>query len=220
MEIRISPEVKAAAPGLKILKIVASVCNPSTPDSLWEKLLDEGEKIKNSYEISEIKNRPGILATRKAYKAMGKDPNRYRPSAEALTRRFINGKGLYRLSVLVDIINLISLITGYSIGGFDRDHINGDKLTLSIGTKEDIFNAIGRGVLNIEGLPVYRDNVGGIGTPTSDEERTRLRDETKNLLMLVNIYEEDMTIEDTVSLIKDLLEEFAEMSSFSYEIID
>ena len=87
----------------------------------------------------------------------------------------------------MDLINLVSLKTGYSIGGFDDDQIKGD-LVLGVGKADEKFEAIGRGFLNIEGLPVYRDEVGGIGTPTSDEERTKITPSTTRLLMLINGY--------------------------------
>ena len=71
----------------------------------------------------------------------------------------------------MDLINLVSLKTRYSIGGFDADKVEGDVM-LGVGKADEKFEAIGRGMLNIEGLPVYRDDIGAIGTPTSDEERT------------------------------------------------
>ena len=61
----------------------------------------------------------------------------------------------------------------YSIGGFDADKFVGDTLTLGVGRAGEPYEGIGRGLLNIEGLPVYRDAEGGVGTPTSDNERTK-----------------------------------------------
>jgi hypothetical protein len=109
--------------------------------------------------LEDINKRIAIAATRRVYKALGKDPNRYRPSAEALCRRIVRDIPVYRVSLLVDIINLVSIRSGFSIGGFDLTKIQGD-LRLGVGTAEDEFEAIGRGLLNIEGLPVYRDAVG------------------------------------------------------------
>jgi DNA/RNA-binding domain of Phe-tRNA-synthetase-like protein len=88
--------------------------------------------------------------------------------------------GIQRVNTLVDIINLISIRTGFSIGGFDAEKIQGD-LQLEVGTANDIFQAIGRGILNVEGLPLFKDAAGGIGTPTSDNERTKLTMETRRL---------------------------------------
>ena len=52
------------------------------------------------------------------------------------------------------------------------DKIAGGSLVLGGGREGEIYHGIGRGELNIAGLPVYRDAVGGIGTPTSYEERS------------------------------------------------
>ena len=217
--IEIADKVRTAAPELKILQIEATVQNPPTSDELWAEIEDISGFLKNKYELSELNKRPSIAATRKAYKALGKDPNRYRPSAEALGRRILNDKGIYRLTSLIDIINLISLKTGYSIGGFDADKISGDHLLLDAGTASDIFNAIGRGLLNIEGLPVYRDNIGGIGTPTSDEERTKLTSDTTNLLMLVNIYGEEEPALNVEDWTRSLLTKYCSLTNFQSKII-
>lgn len=213
-KISFSDKIKNAAANLKVLQIEAEVTNQPTSDELWKEIERASENLKNRYELQELNKRNSISATRKVYKALGKDPNRYRPSAEALGRRILNGKGIYRLTSLIDIINLISIETGYSIGGFDADKIEGDNLILDVGTHEDIFNAIGRGILNIEGLPVYRDEIGGIGTPTSDEERTKLTPDTVRLLMLVNIYGEEESPEKVEKIAKDLLKRYASLSSF------
>ena len=216
--INFSDKIRSAAPGLKVLQIEAEVSNPPTSDALWEEIETVTQELKDKYAIDQLNKRVSISATRAAYKALGKDPNRYRPSAEALGRRIIQDKGIYRLTSLIDIINLISLKSGYSIGGFDADKIIGETLTLDAGTADDVFNAIGRGLLNIEGLPVYRDALGGIGTPTSDEERTKLTPDTTRLLMLVNIYGEESTPEDIENLTKDLLTRHACLKEFRVKI--
>ena len=139
----------------------------------------------------------------------GKDPNRYRPSAEALCRRIMKGNSLYPIDTLVDLINLVSLKTGYSIGGFDLDQIRGN-LELGVGMAGERFEAIGRGLLNIEGLPVYRDEMGGIGTPTSDEERTKITAETTHLLMIINGYSGRKGLPEATSYSVELLKKYAE----------
>ncbi len=205
----LSDEIKAAAPGLKVIQIEAEVSNTPTNDELWEELCDVERKMATTLTVPDINRRPGIAATRMAYKACGKDPNRYRPSNEQLSRRVVQGKGLYRLTTLVDIINLVSLKAGYSIGGFDADHIEGEDVILGIGRHEEPYCGIGRGPLNIEGLPVYRDSIGGIGTPTSDEERTKLSESTTHIMMLVNVYGEEMPVEETRDWLCNLLVKYA-----------
>lgn len=189
----------------------AKVVNSCTDDRLWNELIDAGEEIKSRYELLEINNRPAIAKTRELYKRLGKDPNRYRVSSEALCRRIIRGMELYRINTLVDLINLISIKSGYAIGGFDAGKIEGD-LNLGVGMNGEHFEAIGRGVLNIEGLPVYRDDIGGIGTPTSDEERTKITPETTFLHMNINAFAEEMPLQETVEWSIELLKKYAKAS--------
>ncbi len=95
------------------------------------------EDIRSTCKIEDINKWTPIFATRQAYKRLGKDPNRYRPSAEALRRRILRGLPLYKIDTLVDIVNLVSIRSGYSIGGFDADKIVGG-LELGVG-KEGKF---------------------------------------------------------------------------------
>jgi DNA/RNA-binding domain of Phe-tRNA-synthetase-like protein len=156
-----------------------------------------------------VKNLPTIAATREAYKRCGKDPGRYRPSAEALRRRLLRDIPLYQIDTLVDLINLVSLRTGYSIGGFDADKIAGTDIELGVGRAGEPFEGIGRGVLNIEGLPVYRDANGGIGTPTSDNERTKMSVDTRRILAIVNGYSGSEGLAEAAQMIQELLRKYA-----------
>lgn len=210
-----SPEIAKAVPGVRLYVIEADVSNGPTPDRLWHMIEACAAGLREILQLNEVNSRPGIAATRAAYKACGKDPNRYRPSSDALTRRVVKGMDLYRLETLIDVINLASLRSGYSIGCFDADKIEGSRLTLGIGFEGEPYEGIGRGQLNISGMPVLRDNIGGIATPTSDNERTKVTPETKRILVVINVYGEEEPPEQTVSSIISLLEEFAEGDNFT-----
>lgn len=214
MQITISNQITQACPQFKIGIISCEVQNSLPNEQLWEEIRKAAAEFKAQYKLEDINKLPSIEATRKAYKVLGKDPNRYRPSAEALCRRILRDMDLYRINTLVDLINLVSIRTGYSIGGFDADKIVGD-VVLGVGTTEDEFEAIGRGILNIEGLPVYRDALGGIGTPTSDNERTKLSLETTNLLMIINGYSGKEGLKEAMDLAVCLLEKYASARNFS-----
>lgn len=157
-------------------------------ERLWQEIADEEKAVRETVKLEQINKWLPIQATRQAYKRLGKDPNRYRPSSEALRRRILRELPLYKVDTLVDLINLVSIRSGYSIGGFDADKIAGGSLVLGVGREGEIYHGIGRGELNIAGLPVYRDAVGGVGTPTSDEERTKIGLDTTHLLMIINGY--------------------------------
>lgn len=186
----------------------ADVENTQYCSELWREIDELTAKIRTNYTVADIKQLPTIHATRNAYKIAGKDPNRYRPSAEALMRRLINGNDLYKISTLVDLINLVSLKTGYSIGGFDNDKIVGVP-ALGVGEKDEQFEGIGRGLLNIEGLPVYRDEMGGIGTPTSDEVRTSITSTTKRIFVIINAYSGVEGLQDAIDFTVSLLKKYA-----------
>lgn len=219
IQIDIDKGIAEVASDYRCLQIECSVVNTPTSARLTELLNDECDAIHKDLQLPDINKRAAIAATRKVCKALGKDPNRYRPSAEALCRRAVKESGLYTINTLVDLINLVSIRSGYSIGGFDLDRIEGDCITLGVGEEGEPFEAIGRGQLNIAGLPVFRDSIGGIGTPTSDNERTKLSLDTKRLLMTVNIYGEEMSPEDTVAYIRTLLDQFSECRDFEYRIV-
>jgi len=209
MDIIISELIRQACPQLTLSIITCEVENSETPLDLWQEIEEEMEKISSTFTLENIKTHPEISATRQVYKKLGKDPNRYRPSAEALYRRICKGVGIQRVNTLVDIINLISIRSGFSIGGFDAEKIQGD-LQLEVGTANDIFQAIGRGILNVEGLPLFKEAAGGIGTPTSDNERTKLTMETRRLLMIINGYSGEKGLQEASEQAKMLLEKYAE----------
>ena len=208
-QITVSNEIKQCCPQFRGVAIYAPVHNANFCQGLWDEINAFDAELKASSKIEDIKHQPVIAATREAYKRCGKDPARYRPSAEALRRRLMRDIPLYQIDTLVDIINLVSLRTGYSIGGFDADQIVGTSIELGIGKPEEPFEGIGRGVLNIEGLPVYRDALGGIGTPTSDHERTKMTLETTHILALVNGYGGMEGLEEAAQMIQELLVKYA-----------
>ena len=192
IQIIVSKEIEQVCPRFVGAAVEANVVNSPFCAPLWEEIHALGEQYRMELDTTLIKERiPGIAATRSVYKACGKDPSRYRPAAEALIRRMLQGKELYQIDTLVDLINLASIKYGYSIGGFDADKFVGDTLTLGVGCAGEPYEGIGRGMINIEGLPVYRDKDGGVGTPTSDNERTKIEIETTHLLTLINGYDGD-----------------------------
>ena len=187
--ITITPELHERCPEFVGTAVAATVQNSDCDPALWQEINRFIADYRQHYTPDSIKQMPSIEATRTAYRRCGKDPSRYRPSGEALVRRTLQGKDLYRVNTLVDLINLASIAFGYSIGGFDADKICSPSLALGIGREGEPYEGIGRGPLNIAGLPVYRDALGGIGTPTSDHERTKLSLHTTHLLAIVNGYD-------------------------------
>lgn len=219
MNIIVSEEIEKVCPGFVGAAVEADVVNSEYNAELWAEINDLGEKYKAEYTTETVKTISGIEATRRVYRACGKDPSRYRPAAEALIRRMLQGKELYQIDTLVDLINLASIAFGYSIGGFDADKFVGDTLTLGIGREGEPYEGIGRGMLNIAGLPIYRDAEGGVGTPTSDNERTKIELSTRHVLVLVNGYDgNEAQVKANAEYIIRLFEKYAQGKNCTFSI--
>lgn len=219
VEIIVEDKIETVCPSFVGACVEADVENSAYSEELWKLIDEQCEKFRQTLTTDTVKDISAIAATRCVYKACGKDPSRYRPSSEALIRRVLQGKQLYQIDTLVDLINLASITYGYSIGGFDAGKFSGDTLSLGVGREGEPYEGIGRGMLNIAGLPVYRDAIGGVGTPTSDNERTKMGLATRRLVALVNGYDgNEETVRATAQLIIRLVERFCNGRNARYFI--
>ena len=215
----IDKRIVDVCPGMRVGLIRANVQNTPTGDELWQELELAARDVVSRYELLEINKRPAVAATRRVYKHFGKDPNRYRVASEPLCRRLIRGLGIYRLTTLVDLINLVSIRSGYPISALDADKLEGDSLSLGIGEEGEYYEGIGRGQLNIAGMPVYRDAKGGVATPTSDEERTKITELTTRVQININGYAEEMPMAECVDWVVTLLKKYAMATDIETQII-
>ena len=184
MLVTIDEALKKKCPRVALGCITATVDAPPSPQeltALMNKRVDDIQKLPFPRGVLESQE---ITATRAAYKALGKDPARYRGSAEALLRRVIAGKGLPQINAVVDIINLVSVESRLSIGLYDLANVSGD-ITFRAGRAGETYKGIGKYDLNLEGLPVFSDATGPHGSPTSDSERTMVTSATKNVVALI-----------------------------------
>ncbi len=217
MNVIVSQEIEQICPEFVGACVEAHVVNTPYSEALWQEITTLCGKLSQELTTESLKEIASIAATRRVYKACGKDPSRYRPASEALIRRVLQGKELYQRDTLVDLVNLASIAYGYSIGGFDADKFVGDTLTLGIGREGEPYEGIGRGMINIHGLPVYRDAEGGVGTPTSDHERTKMTLNTRHLVVLINGYDGDeQRVRANAEYIQTLLRNYAESDGGIY----
>ena len=217
MKVIVSNEIEQACPRFVGACVEAQVVNTPYCPELWQEINKLCEQFRKELTTESLKEISSIAATRQMYKACGKDPSRYRPASEALIRRVLQGKELYQRDTLVDLVNLASIVFGYSIGGFDADKFVGDTLTLGIGREGEPYEGIGRGMINIEGLPVYRDAEGGVGTPTSDHERTKMQLQTTHLVVLINGYDgNEQRVRENAEYIQELLRKYCQSDGGTY----
>jgi DNA/RNA-binding domain of Phe-tRNA-synthetase-like protein len=217
-KITVSVELAQKVPQLELACIECDVELQPVNEELWNEIQYKIIELNSKFQIEDISKIPAILASRKAYKACGKDPARYRLSAEALLRRVVNRNEIYQINNVVDLLNLVSISTGFSIGGYDADKIEGD-IIYGIGKPNEPYIGIGRGELNIEGMPVFRDEKGAFGTPTSDSERTSVSMQTKSFLMIIIDYAVSQKLNEATDFAKKLLEKYAQATNFEIKNI-
>lgn len=219
MKIIVSDEIEQVCPEFVGACVEAQVVNTPYSEQLWNEIDSMCQQFRRELTTESLKEITSIAATRRVYKACGKDPSRYRPASEALIRRVLQGKELYQRDTLVDLVNLASIAFGYSIGGFDADKFDGNTLTLGIGREGEPYEGIGRGMINIHGLPVYRDRNGGVGTPTSDNERTKMQLSTTHLVVLINGYDGNrQRVMQNAEFIQQLLRKYCQSDGGTYFI--
>lgn len=217
-KVEISKELSDLVPKLQLSCIECNVIVQEKHEDLWNLITKKINQLHLSLKVEDISKLPAIAASRVAYKACGKDPARYRLSAEALLRRVVNRNELYQVNNVVDALNLVSISSGFSIGGYDADKING-KAVFGIGKVNEPYKGIGRGELNIERMPVFRDETGAFGTPTSDSVRTSVTSETKRFLMIIIDYGSDSSLESGTQMAVELLEKYAKATHFETKLI-
>jgi DNA/RNA-binding domain of Phe-tRNA-synthetase-like protein len=183
-EISIHPALKALAPDLALSCVSATVSVKKHSETLWHEIDQHLAHLSSTIKPEQTNSIPQIATMRSAYKMLGKDPSRYRGSAEALLRRVLSGKGLYQINSVVDINNLVSLESLNPAGTYDLEKIM-PPIELRIGAAGESYKGIGKDLINIESLPVFADAVGPFGSPTSDSERAMVSLETKKVLMVV-----------------------------------
>jgi DNA/RNA-binding domain of Phe-tRNA-synthetase-like protein len=198
--------------------VTASVAAGETPAELRAELKACEERILKLPEPRAVLESSQIAATRAGYKALGKDPARYRGSAEALLRRVIAGKGLPEINAVVDVINLVSVESRLPVGLYDREHVSGE-IVFRAGGAGETYKGIGKYDLNLEGLPVFCDALGPHGSPTSDSERTMVTAATKEVIAIVISFGGKDGLERWAQRMTELFQKYAAGRAIESQIV-
>ena len=167
---------------LGVLELSDIQTPPDSGEAIWQTIESATATIRIQNEGHTVGQVVGVQDARRLYRAIGIDPTKTRPSSEALLRRVIKGKPLYRIHPLVDLFNLVSLTTLTPVGLYDKRHISGDTVTVRIGTEGEGYDGIRKGWVNLEGRFLVADAVGPFGSPTSDSQRTAIEGSVSDVL--------------------------------------
>ena len=214
----IDPSLKQKCPRAALGFLTAQVVTRDTDASLLAEMKLRENEILKLPEPRGVLESPRILTTRAGYKALGKDPARYRGSAEALLRRILSGKGFPQINTVVDIINLVSVESRLAIGLYDLAHVKGD-IVFRAGRAGETYKGIGKYDLNLEGLPVFCDEDGPHGSPTSDSERTMVTPATKQIAAILVSFGGTEGLASAADRMAALLQKYAEGQDVRVEII-
>lgn len=207
--LEIDREMKEKWPAVRVGCMRYTVAVEKKNEALWTYMKKEVfKKVRDEIFDCGITEIPGIKESRAAYRAFGKDPSRYRVSSEALIRRIGQGKGLYQVNTVVDVNNLISVESGFSVGSYDTAFL-GNGLVFRIGQEGETYKGIGKDEIHIQNLPVLADEDGAVGSSTSDSERAMITEHTREVLTLIYSFSDDSRLETALEKGKKYLEQYA-----------
>jgi DNA/RNA-binding domain of Phe-tRNA-synthetase-like protein len=152
-------------------------------DFVKQQFSDLERFIKDKFSDHPPSADPVVSAVRRMYRRIGWEPTQYRPSSEAMIRRFLKDKGLYRINNLVDLGNVTSTRFHLPMGLYDMNKISG-KVILDVGKEGEEYKGISKDVIHASGKLVLRDSLGIFGNPTADSARTCIQNDTINVLAL------------------------------------
>lgn len=218
MQVTIEEGLKSKCPRTALGCVTASVEAPTSPADLIALMVQRVNEILKLPFPRAVLESAEIVATRAAYKALGKDPARYRGSAEALLRRVVGGKGLPQINAVVDAINLVSVESRLSIGLYDLAHVEGD-IVFRAGRSGETYKGIGKYDLNLEGLPVFADTRGPHGSPTSDSERTMVTDETRRVIAIIISFSGSEILEPWTERLVNVFQLYASGTDFAQSVV-
>lgn len=220
MEIRIDDSIKSAVPHFKIGVIhYHGIQVDESPQMLKGRLRLYQEQIFFDLEEKSVTDVDGIKEWRKVFKAVGTDPNRYRPSNEALYRRIQKQQYLHTIHSAVDLNNFFSIQYEIPFGIYDLDHISRNVL-LKIGSERNEYEAMNGRTVHMHNKLVTVDEKGAFGSPYVDSKRTAVHRSTKNALHIVYL-RPSMTVQHAENMMNSISTMFTQIhgGEAKYEII-
>jgi len=218
VKVQIDTGLKKKCPRAALGCLTARVRAGPSPEALLDEIKARALEIERLPFPRGVLESPQIEITRRAYKALGKDPARYRGSAEALLRRVVAGKGLPDINAVVDIINLVSVESRLPVGLYDAAHVQGD-VVFRAGRAGETYKGIGKYDLNLEGLPLFADDQGPHGSATSDSERTMVTSKTEGILAVIVSFGGTEGLDRWTERLSTLLSQYASGQNVDIHIV-
>ena len=218
IDIVICQELKTVCPRITLGCIQARVQVESSSDELWKEMNDYCDALREKVQLEEITTLSEIRDGREVYKKLGKAPSKYRLSSEALLRRVLQGKDVYKVNNIVDINNLLSLKSRFPVGSYNVRNLH-SPVSLMVGKAGEQYKGIGKKLISIENLPVLVDDRGSFGSPTSDSERAMITSTAKEIVMCIFSFSGIKNVEEYLQYARELLEKYADGQDVRTKIV-
>ena len=218
-DIRIDDDMLSRCPECRLGWLCYEAQPRESGEAVWSRFALLLPGLKERLEATPLADMPNLGESRRGYKACGKDPGRWRVSSEALYRRVRQGKELYRINTVVDVNNLISLETGFSLGSYDRDRLEG-ALVLRRGRSGESYPGIGKDAVDLENMPLLADGAGAVGSPTSDSTRAMVRLKSRRLLTVIYAFSPRAELERALNIAVSRFSELAGAENMTYGIVE
>lgn len=216
MQVDIDPKLRAESVALGL--VAADVTITAHDDALWSEIDAYTSELQASMTIEALLQAPAIAAQRDIYRRLGKDPSRYRGAAEALGRRVIGGKGLYRVNTVVDINNLVSLKSQHPVAVYSVDRLEGP-IVFRAGNAGERYKGISKGEVDLANMPLFADARGPFGSATSDSERAMVRLDTTRVVMMLLAFSGDASLPEHLAFASALLQRHAAARNLATDIV-
>ncbi len=198
-DMRMDDEIRSLCPDCRLGWLTYEAEPKESGDEIRAAFAPVLAALREHLEHTPLAEMPNLGESRKGYRACGKDPGRWRVSSEALYRRIRQGKELYRINTVVDVNNLVSLETGFSLGSYDRDHLQGT-VTLRRGLPGECYAGIGKDNVDLECMPLLADEAGPVGSPSSDSTRAMVTFESRRILTVIYSFSARENLEKALEL--------------------
>lgn len=185
LEVQLSSEIISQIPHFKLGIIeYKEITVGDSPQMVKGRLQLFQESIYFDLENKNLSELLGIQEWRSIFKTFGKDPNRYRPSSEALYRRVQKQNYLSTVQSAIDINNFFSLQYQVPIGIYDSDKLEG-QITIEVAKAGEEYLGLNGRMNSLENLIVSSDQLGPFGSPFVDSNRAPVTVTTKNALQII-----------------------------------
>ncbi|WP_175988022.1 B3/4 domain-containing protein [Bacillus sp. Marseille-Q1617] len=186
MEMTIDSSITSIIPDFKIGVIhYHNIEVGDSPQMLKGRLQLFQENIFFDLQEKNVTDIDGVAEWRDVFKKTGKDPNRYRHSAEALYRRVKKQNYLTTINSAIDLNNFFSLQYEVPIGIYDLDQLKGNTIELRIGQSGEIYTGLNGRDNSLENLIVAVNEAGPFGSPFVDSNRAPVGNGTKNAVEII-----------------------------------